>query len=422
MPGGSRRLPRTVRSTVTSSLQLIPGEIGCNRYSPLGAAVPTLPGLDHPTAPKHFPFPNTPVDSDLIFETLMYFFTITAAGLQFLHIYRSVWWLPHSYTSQAVNFYLIDLNLVIFILIILSRRVLYLLGCKLLDKIIPAKLSLITYHCYRLILFGTMLSILSWCAYYIVLNHPIMYICYLCYHVYYIYIVLNHPIMYICYLCYPIIVYAILFGFTIAPFFEAITWNQGEKPPLHACSTNAADIRSEVENLKMNFNNRLKQILFSSVFNACYAGFIPCCFVQNFVYYDVYWATQHVTFISLSCFTSYTNHILHLRYCDILHRSALHLGYWDKVETRSVLPVAYSWQEDMLWPNGALVRHGREMYRAHGNTNAAEPGNAAFTRFYSMFKNPSIALSGLFLIGRDYLVSMKIYKAEQALHQKLNSH
>lgn len=47
-----------------------------------------------------------------------------------------------------------------------------------------------------------------------------------------------------------------------------------------------------------------------------------------------------------------------------------------------MLPVAYSWQEDMLWPNGALVRHGREMYRAHGNTNAAEPGNATFTRFY----------------------------------------
>lgn len=102
MPGGSRRLPRTVRSTVTSSLQLIPGEIGCNRYSPLGAAVPTLPGLDNPTAPKHFPFPNTPVDSDLVFEILMYFFTITTAGLQFLHIYRSVWWLPHSYTNQAV--------------------------------------------------------------------------------------------------------------------------------------------------------------------------------------------------------------------------------------------------------------------------------------------------------------------------------
>lgn len=77
-----------------------------------------------------------------------------------------------------------------------------------------------------------------------------------------------------------------------------------------------------------------------------------------------------------------------------------------------------------------------------------------------MFKNPSIALSGLlvlqicivlyqlilliravfwyhivslmfllffnyyilFKIGRDYLVSMKIYKAEQALHEKLNAH
>lgn len=50
--------------------------------------------------------------------------------------------------------------------------------------------------------------------------------------------------------------------------------------PLHACSSNPSEIRLEVEELKMNFNSRVKQILFNSVLNAYYAGFIPCCFAQ----------------------------------------------------------------------------------------------------------------------------------------------
>jgi hypothetical protein len=50
--------------------------------------------------------------------------------------------------------------------------------------------------------------------------------------------------------------------------------------PLHNCSMSAQAIREEVEVLKTDFNNRMKQILFSSVLNAYYAGFVPCCFAQ----------------------------------------------------------------------------------------------------------------------------------------------
>lgn len=87
----------------------------------------------------------------------------------------------------------------------------------------------------------------------------------------------------------------------------------------------------------------------------------------------------------MGCFTSYAIHILPLRYCDTLHRSALHLGAWECVVIRPLLPVAYTWQEDMLLPFGSLVRHGKETYRAQGETNAAEPGNTTYNRFYVRF-------------------------------------
>lgn len=79
--------------------------------------------------------------------------------------------------------------------------------------------------------------------------------------------------------CFSILVYLILFGCKVSSFFELVSWNS-TIPPLHACRSNAGEVREEVENLKTNFNNRMKQILFSSVLNAYYTGFIPCCFSQ----------------------------------------------------------------------------------------------------------------------------------------------
>lgn len=172
---------------------------------------------------------------------------------------------------------------------------------------------------------------------------------------------------------------------------------------------------------------------------------------------------------------AYFAHVLSLRYCDILHRSALHLGNWDKLETRSMLLVNNNWNEDTLWPYGALVKHGRDLYRAQGECNAGEPGNTTFSRFYVgktwcffilkilfqiIFKNPSSSLSIIFAlhvsmvllqlvllvssvvwhnivsitfllffnyyilykIGRDYLISSKMYEEERAMHNKINLH
>lgn len=101
MPSSARRIPRTIRPNA-QMVQMIPSEMMNNRYAPLGSNFAGVHGLEQPSAPKHFPFPSTPVDDDWFFELLMFCFTAVAAGLQFLHLYRSVWWLPHSYNNQAM--------------------------------------------------------------------------------------------------------------------------------------------------------------------------------------------------------------------------------------------------------------------------------------------------------------------------------
>ncbi|KAJ8959931.1 hypothetical protein NQ314_006133 [Rhamnusium bicolor] len=232
MPAGARRITRTVRTTPVAPPVVSSFEPCAQRYAPLGATVPTLPALEQPAAPKHFPFPNTPIEDDIFFEFLMCFFSIFSAGLQYVHLYRSVWWLPHSYTESSFE--------------LLFNRLAP-------DNYILEKGEDDEHFYFRAVFFGGICLLLSICA---------------------IFVMQNHPVVNILYLCYP-------------------------------------------------------------------------------------------GFIALSI------HMLPLRYCDILHRSALHLGMWEKLETgRTMLLVNNTWKEDLLWPYGALVRYGRDIWRAHGDCNS----------------------------------------------------
>lgn len=52
--------------------------------------------------PKHVPIPMVPVDGHLTFEALSLVVSIIAASLQMLNLYRTVWWLPHSYNIYTM--------------------------------------------------------------------------------------------------------------------------------------------------------------------------------------------------------------------------------------------------------------------------------------------------------------------------------
>lgn len=55
-----------------------------------------------PSPPKHIPFPDVPQNSELLNEFIMFAYTTVAASMQFLHLYRTVWWLPESHSSHAL--------------------------------------------------------------------------------------------------------------------------------------------------------------------------------------------------------------------------------------------------------------------------------------------------------------------------------
>lgn len=63
---------------------------------------------------------------------------------------------------------------------------------------------------------------------------------------------------------------------------EELLWNGITMltPAKHKCSHVPNEIRQEADLLKMDFNSRVKSVLFNSMVCAYYVGFVPICFLQ----------------------------------------------------------------------------------------------------------------------------------------------
>ena len=56
------------------------------------------------------------------------------------------------------------------------------------------------------------------------------------------------------------------------------------------------------------------------------------------------------------------------------------------------------WSAASLWPGAAIVRHGKDLYKAEGPVNAAEPGNTCHMRYYFLFGDPSLLVCALLMV------------------------
>ncbi|XP_076619333.1 transmembrane protein 39A isoform X1 [Colletes latitarsis] len=396
--------------------------------------------------PKHVPIPVVPIDGHLTFEALSLVASIIAASLQMLNLYRTVWWLPHSYNNYSMNFYLVDPYLLVFIVTMVARQFIYSLLCRLIDISSPVRWLSAAQKIMRIILLIVVMSVLCWCLYHMAERHNSMKIFYLCY-----------P---------SLSVYFVMFGVSAAPFFDISTvplCNKDVKKtkflldkPLHNCSLNASAIRAEVSTLRSDFNRRLKRALFASSSSAYVCGIAPIIFVPQHLHFNVSWVVQHVIMFWLGRISAHFSQAYPVRYCDVLHRAALHLGRWVKIENRNNHTYAQTWNDSVLWPHGSIVRHNKEIYRSEGLCTVAEPGNSNHYRFYALFSNPTMLLCSLlglqlllvgvqlfillrttdwyqvlsitllllinyytlFKIIRDYLICSKVYHAEQIIQEK----
>ena len=322
-----------------------------------------------------------------MFEAFVFVFSIVTLGLQYINLYKTVWWLPNSHSNYALNFYLIDPYLFTLLIIINGRRVLYMFVNEFYVGRSHWKLWSYSVQGIKFFMALAIIQLLSFCLYQVVERHSLM--CCL-------------------FILYPPLIYITLFNFEIGPWFGQVHPTQekgtpkhrsrepvGKDLPVHGCDMVPENCRNEVEYLKIDFNARVKQCLFNSMTCAYYMTVVPLCFADNSLYYDAFWCWQHVVLVWLSSFVMFMVYLLPSKYLDTLHCSALHLGKWIKVEGRNMHVPYIAWSELQVWPKGATVKHVKGLFKADGVNNCAEPGNAMHSKFHFMFYTPCRVTNGL---------------------------
>jgi len=397
------------------------------------------------------PIPMISHDGPIVFEAFIFIYCMMALLLQYLHLYKSVWWLPHSYNSYAMNFYLIDKQLILFCGLVLVRRLVWTLIKRLILAVTPsawAKSFVIVAR--SLNTFAILLGLLYLAAS----------------------IVQNHPLINMLYLTYPVTLYALLFGLSgeefleltpstsnnaayscgasksikivsdaktgfyhttgpssfptinTAPWLEQKADVMGRATPqgqpglnqIPATSqhpnTHPGLIRHEVAVLKADFNARLYQILFNTIVSAYYGAVIPCLFAQSTLYYDLAWVGRHALLVGVGAFVLYVVQCFPSSYVLMMNRTATLLGQWVKLESnRSALVVnnlCATWSSGMVCPINTTVKYQNKLYKSEGQTNCAEPGNPTHSRFYTLFKEPSLILSVLLIVQSGLVMAQHI--------------
>ncbi|XP_004082414.1 transmembrane protein 39B [Oryzias latipes] len=386
---------------------------------------------------KHCKIPELSVDQNVLFELHLFFCHLIALFVHYVNIYKSVWWYPPSHppSHTSLNFHLIDYNMLVFTIILLARR---LIAAIVKEASQSGKLSF-PHSIFLVTARFAVLTLTGWS---------------LCRSL--IYLFRTYSVLSLLFLCYPFGMYIPLFWLScdlrragpLSPIAsigskEACgasrgrdylsvlkeTWKQHtsqlygvQAMPTHSCCISPDLIRKEVEYLKMDFNWRMKEVLVSSMLSAYYVAFVPVWFVKSTQYVDKRWSCELFILVSVSTSVILMRHLLPPQYCDLLHKAAAHLGCWQKVDPASCSNVLqHIWSEEYMWPQGVLVKHNKNVFKAMGHYNVAVPSDVSHYRFYFFFNKP-LRILNILIILEGAMIFYQLYSliCSEKWHQTIS--
>jgi hypothetical protein len=297
---------------------------------------------------EHRYVPRPSLETDFIFETCLVFFKIISLFLQYLLLYKSEKWVgPYSTSTDSfIHWRHIDRYLVgILICFCLSlQEKFYFL--RVLINIIALIYSLWIY---------------SW--------------------------------KYVLVFTYPLVCSLLVHQDQESKSQQTISLSSNTLPG-HWCSTNACDLRDETDYLRIEFNQRIRHILFSSFLSFYYICIVPLAFCDTYyIRLDVILLLQYGLILFLSLIMIYTSHYLPLDLLTVFHRNGKHLGSWQCLPNNNNIPIIPSWDErnTMPYEPNTIIKYKRHIYRSSNcSTTIAEPGNSRHIRFGILFSRPFV--------------------------------
>ncbi|VDM91645.1 unnamed protein product [Litomosoides sigmodontis] len=316
------------------------------------------------TTPQIHPvWPEMPQgQGELFFECTLFLYSVLALFLQYLNLYKTMWWLPKSYWHYSLKFHLINPYLLSCVGLLLGIRVTKCFWRMVTELAASARQDSSKANCL-------LWDIIEWAAvktpmftmvatsflfsfsrvYFdfpfkslLYFGHPVFFFIYLFHDS------VSHKLRY-----YATKLWFILNGRSSSEISKVTAMYRDIMQPLmlidvdsvvHVCSTNPLQVREEVSVLMRDFGLRIKHCFFSGLTTAYLSIFVPCVFtpqrsppgLAQYMYIDILWVMELFCIVFLTSFSLYATYLLPLQYCDLMHRCAVHLGKWDRLTITTV--------------------------------------------------------------------------------------
>ncbi|CCD67315.1 uncharacterized protein CELE_D1007.5 [Caenorhabditis elegans] len=359
---------------------------------------------------------------ELFFECTLFLYSVLALFLQYLNIYKTLWWLPKSYWHYSLKFHLINPYFLSCVGLLLGWRV-----TVCFWKTITEVIATISANQSQFI--QSSLMIVEYAA----IKTPVMTLIITSFLFSFNRVCHDFPSRSVLWFLFPILFYAFIFRSEIIGWlgrfreqigkwrrreieFSDVCERLSESPPaqidlesvLHMCSDSPAQIREEIQVLIDDLVLRVKKSIFAGVSTAFLSIMLPCIFVpfktsqgipQKILINEV-WECQLAIVVGLTAFSLYVAYLSPLNYLDLLHRAAIHLGSWHQIEgprighTGSMSSAPTPWSEFCLYNDGETVQmpDGR-CYRAKSSnsirTVAAHPESSRHNTFFKVLRKPN---------------------------------
>ncbi|VBB33651.1 unnamed protein product, partial [Acanthocheilonema viteae] len=363
------------------------------------------------TAQIHPVWPEMPQgQGELFFECTLFLYSVLALFLQYLNLYKTMWWLPKSYWHYSLKFHLINPYLLSCVGLLLGVRVTKCFWRTITELAATARQDRSKAH-YLL------WDIVEWAA----IKTPMFTMVATSFLFSFSRVYFDFPFKSLLYFGHPVVFFLYLFHDSISckiRYYSTKLWF-------------ILNGRSLSEVSKQRSPSGLPQQM----------------------YIDVLWIMELFCIVFLTSFSLYATYLLPLQYCDLIHRCAAHLGKWERLDRLSVATIGSNggsnsnddssynssgsaagegdgsstqttnstttnniyaeWSErDGLYAGGSIVRHRGQFYKAVTIVGvlgvAAEPGNSDHSRFYRIGGDP-VTLINTMTIFQVVLIGIQFW-------------
>ncbi|KAH7708732.1 transmembrane protein 39b, partial [Aphelenchoides avenae] len=361
---------------------------------------------------------------ELFYACMLSLYSVLALFLQYLNLYKTLWWLPKSHWHYSVKLHMINPYLLSVIGLMLGLRATKCFWNTITDRMVYASKGQDGWQ------------IIVWrVVEYAFIKTPLVAVICSSFAFGFSRVFVEFRLKTVLYFIYPVAVYVLFFKGTIRKQVEKVkncittSWSRRRsvEDVLDALAELDFSTIADIEQLGHTWPSTPdahKYCIFTGLITAYYAIFVPRAFVPDktlrgrpqFMLIDDIWVTELCVIVALTAFSLYVTYFFPLQYLDLLYRYASQLGHWEKLDEWHIddfhslqngetIPQYSDGPPLASLPEGYVVQRNGAYYKAHFHKDqksiSAEPGN-------KIGKDP-VALSTYICVFQALLVGAQFW-------------